>query len=60
MPVDGANPHTGEVGALNVSQEVRVEVQCETEEVAREAVRLLKLAHEYEEVVYWVRRLEDF
>ena len=60
MPVDGANPHTGEVGALNVSQEVRVEVQCETEEVVREAVRLLKLAHEYEEVVYWVRRLEDF
>jgi len=60
MPVDGANPHTGEVGALQVGEEVRVEVQCESEEVTREAVRLLHVAHPYEEVVYWVRRLEDF
>lgn len=60
MPTAGAKPATGEIGKLEVGPEVRVEVFCGSEEIARQAVKALKEAHPYEEVVYWVRKVEDF
>lgn len=60
MPTEGATPHTGEVGKLEVGSETRVEVLCPGEDVAREAVKKLKEAHPYEEVLYFVHLLEDF
>lgn len=59
MPVECASPADGQVGQLNVVEEVRVEVMCGSEEVAREAIRRLREAHPYEEVVCWARKVED-
>ncbi|KAL2073711.1 hypothetical protein VTL71DRAFT_11037 [Oculimacula yallundae] len=59
-PGDAANPHTGEVGKLEHTEEVRVEVMCFGEETARKAVAALKEAHPYEEVSYGVYALADF
>lgn len=41
-PGDAANPHIGEVGKLERTEEARVEVLCFGEEVARSAVKALK------------------
>lgn len=41
-PGDAANPHVGEVGTLEHTEEVKVEVICFGEEVARRAVVALK------------------
>lgn len=41
-PGDAANPHIGEVGALEETPEVRVETLCVGEDVARQAVAALK------------------
>jgi hypothetical protein len=41
-PGDAANPHIGEVGKLEHTEEVRVEVMCFGEEIARMAVAALK------------------
>jgi len=60
MPTEGAKPATGEVGKLEVGEEVRVEVFCGSEAIAMKAIKGLKETHPYEEVVYWVRRVEDF
>ncbi|PLN78136.1 GTP cyclohydrolase 1 type 2/Nif3 [Aspergillus taichungensis] len=59
-PGDAANPHIGTVGALEETDEIRVETLCVGEEVARKAVAALKKAHPYEEPSYGVYRMEDF
>ena len=41
-PGDAANPHIGDVGKLEHTEEVRVEVMCFGEEIARQAVAALK------------------
>ena len=41
-PGDTANPHIGNVGALEEVQEARVETLCVGEDVARKAVEALK------------------
>lgn len=58
-PLEGANPHLGEVGHVERVAEYRVELVCEDAWIA-EAVRALKAAHPYEEPAYDVWRLEDF
>jgi len=57
-PLAGAQPHTGEVGALESVDEYRVELVC-TDDLIRAAVAAMKLAHPYEEPAYDVWRLED-
>ena len=42
-PGDTANPHIGSVGALEQVQEARVETMCLGEDVARKAVKALKM-----------------
>ncbi|OXV05214.1 hypothetical protein Egran_07018 [Elaphomyces granulatus] len=59
-PGDAANPHIGKIGALEETNEVRVETLCVGEDVARQAVAALKTAHPYEEPAYHVIKLEDF
>ncbi|KAF7593063.1 hypothetical protein BBP40_012080 [Aspergillus hancockii] len=41
-PGDAANPHIGKVGELEETEEIRVEVLCAGEDVARKAVEALK------------------
>jgi len=62
MPVAaaGAAPHTGTVDQLEKVEEVKVEILCEGEEVAKKAVEALKRTHPYEVVDYGVYKLEDF
>ncbi|KAI0147709.1 GTP cyclohydrolase 1 type 2/Nif3 [Xylariaceae sp. FL1272] len=59
-PTEGANPAIGQVGALEVVEEVRVETLCVGEDTAKKVVAALKSAHPYEEPSYSVYRLEDF
>ncbi|KAI9163449.1 structural toxin protein RtxA [Paramyrothecium foliicola] len=59
-PGDAANPHIGNVGALEQTPEVRVETMCLGLDIAQKAVAALKEAHPYEEPAYNVYRLEDF
>ena len=55
-----ANPAIGEVGREETVEEYKVEILYRDEEIAREAVREMKLAHPYEEVAYEVYKVEDF
>lgn len=48
-----ANPHVGEVGAVNRVPEVRIETFCERG-IAKQVVKALKQAHPYEEVVVYI------
>lgn len=41
-PGDSANPHIGEVGALEKAEEAKVETLCVGEECAKKAVEALK------------------
>jgi hypothetical protein len=47
---DGANPHIGKVGELEVVEEEHVEVVCERS-VAKRVLAALREAHPYEEVI---------
>ena len=58
-PLAGANPHTGEVGKLEISQENKVEIVVFGREVLQEAVKAMKEAHPYEVVAYSVVKNED-
>lgn len=56
-PLQGAHPHIGRVGDLEIVQELKVELVCEDERI-HSAIAALKLAHPYEEPAYDVWRLE--
>lgn len=58
-PLKGANPHMGQVGALETVEEYKIELVCE-DELIKAAITALKLAHPYEEVAYDVWKLADF
>ncbi|CAH1041644.1 Bsu YqfO NIF3/CutA domain [Halomonas sp. TD01] len=57
-PLEGAQPHLGHVGSLEIVEEVKVELVCRDEHI-RAAIAALKLAHPYEEVAYDVWQLAD-
>jgi hypothetical protein len=50
LPVDGANPHIGQVGKLEVVEEEQIEVICDRG-IAKKVITALKAAHPYEEVI---------
>ncbi len=57
-PLDGANPHTGEVGKLEeATNEVRLECICPKSRLSRLIERVAKV-HPYEEVAFDVYTLE--
>jgi hypothetical protein len=58
-PLDGADPHIGQVGDLEKVEEVKVELVCE-DQLIRVAVEALRAAHPYEEPAFDVWKLEDF
>lgn len=58
IPVDGANPHIGEIGKLEEVVEERVEMICAREKLP-EVIRAIKKAHPYEEVALDVYPLEN-
>ncbi|MCT8468667.1 NGG1p interacting factor NIF3 [Chromohalobacter canadensis] len=57
-PLDGADPHIGQVGALSHVEELKVELVCEDDHLEA-AVAALKLAHPYEEPAYEAWHLAD-
>ena len=58
-PLEGADPHLGQVNQLEKVQELKVELVCEEAQI-QAAVAAMKAAHPYEEPAYEVWRLEDF
>ena len=57
-PINGANPYIGELDKLEIVEEYKVEMICE-DSLIKEAVRVLKEVHPYEEVAYEVFRMEE-
>ena len=58
--MQGANPHIGSVGDLEMVKEVKVEIVVFGKETVMEAVKALKEAHPYEVVAYYVVKAEAF
>jgi hypothetical protein len=58
-PIGDANPYIGKKGTIEYVEEYKVEMIC-SDELIKEAVKILKEAHPYEEVAYEVIKLEDF
>lgn len=57
-PINGANPHIGNLNEIETVEEYKVEMICK-EDLIKLAVKTLKEVHPYEEVAYEVIRLED-
>ncbi len=58
-PVNSAKPFLGEVDTLERVQEYKVEMIC-SDELIKDAIKVLKETHPYEEVAYEVFRMEEF
>ena len=58
-PIADANPHIGELDRVEKVEEYKVEMLC-SDELIKEAVKVLKEAHPYEEVAYEIFRMEEF
>ena len=58
-PIKDANPYIGTKEKIEHVKEYKVEMIC-CDELIKEAVKVLKEAHPYEEVAYEVIKLEDF
>lgn len=58
-PINGANPHIGQVDILEKVEEYKVEMIC-SDELIKEAIKVLKKVHPYEEVAYEVFKMEVF
>ena len=58
-PIGEANPHIGRLDRVEKVQEYKVEMIC-SDELIKEAVKVLKESHPYEEVAYEVFRIEEF
>ncbi|EQB40165.1 hypothetical protein M947_03840 [Sulfurimonas hongkongensis] len=58
-PIKDANPYIGKVNKLEKVQEYKVEMIC-SDELIKEAIKVLKESHPYEEVAYEVFKMEEF
>lgn len=58
-PMQGANPHIGEINNIERVEEYKVEMIC-SDNLIKEAIKVLKKAHPYEEVAYEVFKMEEF
>lgn len=58
-PLQGANPHLGQVGTLAFVDELKIELVCK-DELINAAVEALRQAHPYEEPAFDVWRTESF
>ena len=57
-PLNGANPHIGKVGDVEKVKEYKVEMVCK-DDLIKEAIKVLKETHPYEEVAYEVYKIEE-
>jgi len=57
-PLDGSNPHIGQLGEVEQLAEWKVELVC-SDALIHSTVAALKQAHPYEEVAYDVWKLAD-
>ena len=57
LPLEGANPHIGEVGKFEEVQEDRVETVCERSKLDA-VIKAIKSVHPYEEVAMDIYPLE--
>lgn len=57
-PLQGADPHIGQMGELAFVDELKIELVC-GDDYIQAAIAALKLAHPYEEVAYDVWALAD-
>ncbi|KAH6907710.1 GTP cyclohydrolase 1 type 2/Nif3 [Coprinopsis sp. MPI-PUGE-AT-0042] len=60
LPGESAKPAIGEPGKLEEVDELRCEILCVGQDVAKEAVAALKRTHPYETVAYEVYKVEPF
>ncbi|NPA65472.1 MAG: NGG1p interacting factor NIF3 [Epsilonproteobacteria bacterium] len=58
-PLNGANPHIGNIGEIETVEEYKVEMIC-SDELIHKAIEKLKDTHPYEEVAYEIFKLEEF
>lgn len=58
-PLQGANPHIGEIDNIERVEEYKVEMIC-SDNLIKEAIKVLKETHPYEEVAYEVFKIEEF
>jgi hypothetical protein len=58
LPGQGANPHVGTIGELEIVSEERIETICPREKL-KSAIDAMKAAHPYEEVAFDIYALED-
>jgi len=58
-PTNGANPHLGKINSLEKVEEYKIEMIC-SDSLIKNAIRVLKDVHPYEEVAYEVFRMEEF
>ena len=57
-PVDDANPAIGEINKLETIEEYKVEMLCAKENI-KQVVDVMKSTHPYEQVAYWVIKMEN-
>jgi hypothetical protein len=57
-PIADANPHIGKLDKIEKVKEYKVELIC-SDELIKEAVKVLKETHPYEEVAFEVFRMEE-
>lgn len=57
-PLENANPHIGENLSLHYLEEYKIEMICK-DSLIKEAIKVLKESHPYEEVAYEVFKMED-
>ncbi|MEA3405977.1 MAG: YqfO family protein [Pseudomonadota bacterium] len=57
--LEGSNPFIGQQGQIEIVEEYKVEMVCETE-LIKEVVAALKQSHPYETPAYEVIKLESF
>lgn len=57
-PINKANPHIGTLEKLEIVEEYKVEMIC-SDNLIKEAIKVLKKTHPYEEVAYEVFKMEE-
>lgn len=58
-PLDGSNPHIGNINKIEQVQETKVELVCD-DKLIKKVVQALRYSHPYEEPAFDVWKLEDF
>lgn len=59
LPLEGSDAYIGQVGKLEYTPELKVEMVC-AEECIRDVIAAMKTAHPYETPAYQVIRVEAF